>query len=472
MPLLRRRASLSTIRQQVVGINQKVLIYNGRYVRYVNLDNAATTPTLRPVLDKVLEFLPWYSGVHRGSGFKSLVSTAMYDDARMRIARFFNADPDYHVAIFCKNTTEAINLVAARLQFQPGDMVLTTLMEHHSNDLPWRRVARVIRADVLADGSLDEEDFEKKLSLYHRRIRLVTISGASNVTGWINNIYRIAALAHGYNIPILVDGAQLAAHRAINLSTADDPRRIDFLAISGHKLYAPFGTGVLIGPRRIFEHGSPEIVGGGTVNLVTPRGVEWTKPPARDEAGTPNIIGVIALATALEVLSDLGMDNIAAHEQSLTDYAVAKLSRIPGIRLYGSTKPQDEKRLGVMSFSLEGYEHSLVAAHLAFYGGIGVRSGCFCAQPYIQRLLGLDEKEIARLRHSLAIGAIKQLPGLIRISFGLYNNHREIDQLVETLELIRSHPPEYWLKYLPWDDELKSYIPKQLASHIRQMGLS
>ncbi|NLA58534.1 MAG: aminotransferase class V-fold PLP-dependent enzyme [Firmicutes bacterium] len=472
MPLLRRRVSLSTIRQQVIGINQKVPIYNGRYVRYINLDNAATTPTLRPVLDRVLEFLPWYSGVHRGSGYKSLVSTAVYDQARVRIARFFNADPDYHVVIFCKNTTEAINLVAARMQFQPGDMVLTTLMEHHSNDLPWRRVARVIRADVQADGSLDEEDFEKKLSLYHRRIKLVTVSGASNVTGWINNIYKLAALAHGYNIPILVDGAQLAAHRAINLSTADDPCHIDFLAISGHKLYAPFGTGVLIGPRRIFEQGSPEIVGGGTVNLVTPRGVEWTQPPARDEAGSPNLIGVVALATALEILSEVNMDNVAAHEQSLTDYAVDTLSRIPGLKLYGSTKPGDKNRLGVMSFSLEGYEHGLVAAHLAFYGGIGVRSGCFCAQPYIQRLLGLDEKDIARLRHSLATGTIKQLPGLVRISFGLYNDYGEIDRLAKTLELIRSRPPEYWLNYLPWNAEFKSYIPENLASHLRLLSLS
>ncbi len=471
MPFLRRRASLSTMRQQVIGINQRVPLYNGRWVRYINLDNAATTPTLRPVLDKVLEFLPWYSGVHRGSGYKSLVSTAAYDEARMRIARFFNADPDYHVAIFCKNTTEAINLVAARLQLRPEDMILTTLMEHHSNDLPWRRVARVIRADVLDDGALDEDDFARKLSLYHRRIKLVTVSGASNVTGWINDICKIAALAHSYDIPVMVDGAQLAAHRAINLSTAADPHHIDFLAISGHKLYAPFGTGMLIGPRRVFEQGSPEIVGGGTVNLVTPRGVEWTKPPARDEAGSPNLIGAIALAAALDVLAELGMDNIAAHEQSLTDYAAAKLKTISGVKLYGSTKPRDSKRLGVMSFSVDGYEHGLVAAHLAFYGGIGVRSGCFCAQPYIQRLLGLEERDVARLRHSLAAGKIKQLPGLVRISFGLYNTHDEIDSLAETLKLIGSHPPEYWLRQLPWNDALESYVPEKLAPNLRRIRL-
>ena len=168
---LHRRLSLSTIRRQVVGINQKVPIYNGQRIPYVNFDNAASTPTLKPVLESILDFLPWYSGVHRGSGYKSVISTATYDAARIQIAQFFGADPDYHVVIFGKNTTEAINLLADRLQFEPGDMVLTTLMEHHSNDLPWRRVAKVVRAEVDAKGALDEQDLEKKLTLYHRRIK-------------------------------------------------------------------------------------------------------------------------------------------------------------------------------------------------------------------------------------------------------------------------------------------------------------
>ncbi|NLJ24610.1 MAG: aminotransferase class V-fold PLP-dependent enzyme [Firmicutes bacterium] len=457
---LHRRLSLSTIRRQVVGINQKVPIYNGQRIPYVNFDNAASTPTLKPVLESILDFLPWYSGVHRGSGYKSVISTATYDAARIQIAQFFGADPDYHVVIFGKNTTEAINLLADRLQFEPGDMVLTTLMEHHSNDLPWRRVAKVVRAEVDAKGALDEQDLEKKLTLYHRRIKLVAISGASNVTGWINDIHRIAALAHNYGIPIMVDGAQLAPHRAINLLPPSDPAHVDFLAISGHKLYAPFGTGVLIGPRPVFERGSPRYVGGGTVSLVTPLGVEWATPPAKDEAGSPNVIGVIALATALTVLEELGLDKIEHHEQSLIDYALGKFGRIPGLKIYGSTQPQDVNRLGVMSFELEGYHHVLVAGLLAFYGGIGVRSGCFCAQPYIQRLLGLDGTALARLRHDLYTGKARHLPGLVRISFGMYNSPEELDRLVEALQVILSYSPRYWQEQLVWDDSLECYIPR------------
>ena len=476
---LGRYLSLSTIHQQVVGINQKVPIYNGQRVRYINLDNAASTPTLKPVLDHVLAFLPWYSAVHRGSGYKSLVSTVTYDAARTRIAQFFGADPDYHVVIFGKNTTEAINTLAARLQFEPGDMVLTTLMEHHSNDLPWRRVAKVIRADVHEDGALDRDDLERKLSLHHRRIRLVALSGASNVTGWVNDIHSIAALAHHYNIPVMVDGAQLAAHRPINLLSPNDPRHIDFLAISGHKLYAPFGTGVLIGPRHVFERGSPEFVGGGTVSLVTPLGVEWAMPPAKDEAGSPNVIGVIALASALAILDDLGLDNIALHEQSLTDYALMQLGQIAKLKLYGSKKTQDMNRLGVISFELEGYDHALVAAILAFYGGIGVRSGCFCAQPYIQRLLGLDPMTVARLRHRHSSGEIKYLPGLVRISLSMYNTPGELNHLAKTLQEICAHSPAYWLQHLRWDDDLQCYVlrdqrlvlPKQLLFQRRGSGL-
>lgn len=459
-----RGLSLSTIRQQIVGINKKVPIKSGQRVRYVNLDNAASTPTLKPVLDRIIDFLPWYSGVHRGSGQKSLVSTATYDAARIRIAQFFGADPNYHVVIFGKNTTEAINLLAGRLQFSPGDVVLSTLMEHHSNDLPWRRVARVIRADVHSDGSLNRKDLERKLSLYHRQIKLVALSGASNVTGWINDIYGIAALAHSYNIPIVVDGAQLAPHRRIQLLCSTDACHIDFLAISGHKLYAPFGAGALVGPRHLFDQGAPEFVGGGTVSLVTPLGVEWAAPPAKDEAGSPNVIGAVALASALTILDRLGLDSIALHEQALTDYALERLSQVPGLKLYGSTQTQDSSRLGVISFELEGYHHTLVAALLAFHGGIGVRSGCFCAQPYVQRLLGLDETAVVRLQLDRLSGKAKHLPGLVRISFGMYNTYDEIDRLVDTLQDIGSRSSDYWLRRLIWDDALGTYVPRDWRS--------
>ncbi|NLJ85054.1 MAG: aminotransferase class V-fold PLP-dependent enzyme [Firmicutes bacterium] len=465
-----RRLSLDTIANQVVGIHQKVPVYKGKRRRYINFDNAASTPTLQPVMDKIVDFLPWYAGVHRSTGYKSLVSTAAYEAARLRIGRFFGADPNHHVIIFGKNTTEAINLLAHRLQLEPHDIVLTTLMEHHSNDLPWRQTATVIRAEVERDGQLDMEDMARKLALYHHRIKLVAISGASNVTGWINDIHGAAILAHSYGIPIMVDGAQLAAHRPINLLSPEDPRHIDFLAISGHKLYAPFGTGVLIGPYHIFQQGNPSLMGGGTVKLVTTTETMWADPPAKDEAGSPNVIGAVALASALEILDQVGLDNIVHHGDSLTDYALTRLLPIPGLKLYGSTQVHDRRRLGVMSFELRDFPHALVAALLAFYAGIGVRSGCFCAQPYIHRLLGIDKHALSRMQEEIANGSTQNLPGLVRISFGIYNTTKEIDHFLNAIQEIQAHSPTYWLQKLSWDEKLGCYIPKGKSLQLLKAG--
>lgn len=456
----RRHLTLANVRQQVVGINARVPIFGGKRIRYVNLDNAATTPILKPVLQQVEDFLPWYAGVHRSTGHKSLVSTTVYDEAREAIAEFFGAHPDHNIVIFGKNTTEVINLLARRLCLSQGDIILGTMMEHHSNDLPWRQVAKVMRINVDREGRLDLHDLEQKLTMHHRRIKLVTISGASNVTGWINDIHYIASLAHSYGIPIMVDGAQLAAHRAINLLDPKDPRHIDFLAVSGHKLYAPFGTGVLVGPRHLFEKGGPALVGGGTVKLVTLSQTSWTNPPFKEEAGSPNVVGVVALAAALKILDELDLGEIAHHEQSLTDYALQHLGKVRGLKVYGSTRPGDPNRLGVISFALLGYHHALVAAILAFHAGIGVRSGCFCAQPYLHYLLALDTKDMVRLQKELALGDTQHLPGLVRISFGMYNNTKELHRLVGALHEITSRPSNYWQDKLIWNEKLGCYMPK------------
>lgn len=455
-----RRLSLTTIRRQVIGINRKVPTCHGRMVPYVNFDNAASTPALKSVVNKVQEFLQWYSGVHRGTGFKSQVATAAYDETHTSVGNFFGADPQYYTVIFGKNTTEAINKLAYRLQLAPRDIVLITLMEHHSNDLPWRNKARVLRVKVDENGMLDTADLTNKLRSYRQAIKLVAVSGASNVTGWINDIHTIAAEAHAYGIPILVDAAQLAPHRPINLLSPDNPQHIDFLAFSAHKMYAPFGSGVLIGPKHVFSRGDPEYAGGGTVEIVTTRSVEWAEPPAREEAGSPNVVGAIALAGTLSVLEKLGMDNIARYEQVLTDYAVSKIMAIPGLKIYGSTEREDPHRLGVISFTMKDYPHALIAAILAHMGGIGVRSGCFCAQPYVHHILQLDGRKLAQWHSRRRAGQEKDLPGLVRISFGMYNTHREVDRLVQVLKEIASHPPDYWLKHMEWNSSTGCYQPR------------
>jgi cysteine desulfurase/selenocysteine lyase len=412
-----------------VGTDERVPSADGELRRYVNLDNAATTPPLQVVADAVQDCLRCYSSVHRGAGYKARASTAAYDDAHATIARFVGADPDSHVVIFGKNTTEAINKLSYRLPMPPDAVVLTTLMEHHSNDLPWRRRATVVRARVTADGRLDEDDFDRLLARYSGRVALVAVSAASNVTGLVQPIHRLARKAHAAGARIFVDAAQLVAHRRLDVRADSDPEHLDFVAFSGHKMYAPFGTGVLIGPREVFRAGDPDYVGGGTVDTVTEEAVTWADLPDRDEAGTPNAIGAVAIAAAARALSVWGMDAVQAHEAVLADYARARLRAVPGVTIYGDSAAGPEPdRVGVIPFNLAAADHALVAAVLGYEGGVGVRNGCFCAQPYVAHLLGLLPGRQAGQESPDGIR-----PGMVRISLGAYNTPADVDAAVEML---------------------------------------
>jgi cysteine desulfurase/selenocysteine lyase len=414
--------------QQVVGLELKLPLLDGRLARYINLDNAASTPPLRPVLDAVVRFLPYYSSVHRGTGLKSRVSSAAYDDAHDTVARFVGADTTANTVIFGKNATEAINKLAYRYPLAPDAVVLSTLMEHHSNDLPWRRRAQVVRAGVTADGRLDEADLDRLFHEYGKRIALVTVSGASNVTGFVQPIHRIARKAHASGARILVDAAQLAPHRALDVKPDDDPEHLDFVVLSAHKMYAPFGTGALVGARDVFMHGEPEYQGGGTVETVTLDEVRWAGVPDREEAGSPNVVGAVAMAAAVRVLMDTGMNVLHQREAALTAYALERLRAVPGITLYGETNPAlVDDRVGVISFNLAGVPHALVAAILGYEGGIGVRSGCFCAQPYVAHLLGRTARDVANS------GDTSSRPGMVRISLAAYNTIGDLDAAVEML---------------------------------------
>ena len=329
------RLTIDNVRQQIVGVEALVPLLDGTRQQYINFDNAASTPALRPVHDKVDEFMTWYSSVHRGAGFKSQIATMAYEVAHDLVGCFVGADLRTNTVMFGKNTTEAINKLARRFPLDIGDVVLCSLMEHHSNDLPWRRQARLCHVAVGDDGSLDEEDYDRLLRRYAGRVRLVAISGASNVTGHINPIHRLAEKAHAAGAKILVDAAQLAPHRAISMRPDDDPGHIDFLALSAHKMYAPYGTGALIGPAVIFEQGEPDMVGGGTVDIVTEDDVRWAGPPDREEAGSPNVVGAVALAQAVLSLEEMGMEALARHEAELTAHALRRLRAIEGVDLYG-----------------------------------------------------------------------------------------------------------------------------------------
>ncbi len=438
-------------RRLVQGAGQKIPLYKGQRGTSINFDNAASTPALHPVIKDVEDFLPWYSGVHRGMGYKSLLATRLYDEAHAIAGQFLQADPDQKTVIFLKNTTEAINKLSYRFHFNPGDMVLSTEMEHHSNDLPWRNRSVVKYAGVDEQGRLDLADVEKKLKHHYPRIKLLTVTGASNVTGHINDIYCLAEMAHEHKALIMVDGAQLISHQPVDIKDNHDPRHIDFIVFSGHKIYAPFGTGVLVGPKDFFLQGKPEYVGGGTVDMVTSNNAYWTHLPDREEAGSPNVVGAYALARTLQYLEKIGMENLARYESDLCTYALQRIKTVPGIIVYGTVP-----RVGVISFNLPGFSHAQLGAILCGEAGIAVRTGCFCAQPYIRKLMGERES-----KNHLSVYQQKEadkLPGMVRISLAAYNTREEIDVLVRQLKKIAADQ-SYYRKHYQYSAATRSYLP-------------
>ncbi|MDD3652740.1 MAG: aminotransferase class V-fold PLP-dependent enzyme [Desulfotomaculaceae bacterium] len=426
----------------IVGSDTRIPLVNGNYAVAINLDNAATTPPFVQVLQEVVNFAPMYSSIHRGSGYKSRLSTDLYEASRVTVANFVKADPVHDTVIFVKNTTEAINKLSYRLcEGKEKSVVLSTEMEHHSNDLPWRNKFRVDYVEIDHDGRLSLKSLVDKLEQYRGDVLLVAVTGASNVTGYLNPIYEIAEITHRYQAKLLVDGAQMVPHVPIDMKPHGSPQHIDYLTFSGHKMYAPFGTGVLIGPIDTFKKGVPEYVGGGTVRSVTRNEVSWGDPPSKEEAGTPNLMGVMALQAAAKMLSMIGLENISRHEFDLWQYTVDRLRGIPGIVLHCDLDP-GKPRIGIIPFSVQGMHHALVADILSGEAGIAVRSGCFCAQPYVRKLIKLVKTQTCKKDKQS-----QNRPGVIRISYGLYNDFREIDVLIQVLSRIMEKKDYYTKKY-------------------------
>lgn len=322
--------SRSNYRHLVVGSDIKIPLHNGQLTTAINFDNAASTPPFVSVVEEIVNFSTMYSSIHRGTGYKSQYSSQLFEEARSIVMEFVKADPLQDTVIFVKNTTEAINKLSYRLwEGNQQSVILSTCMEHHSNDLPWRNKFQVDYVQTDPYGKLSLEDLESKLIKHKGNVRLVTVTGASNVTGYVNPIHKIAELAHRYRAKILVDGAQLVPHNTVNMKPKNPLYHIDYLAFSAHKMYAPFGIGVLIGPKEAFNQGNSEIVGGGTAETVTHDWVVWEKPPHKEEGGSPNVMGVVALVAAIKTLTAIGMRNIDHYENQLTNYANMRLQSIP-----------------------------------------------------------------------------------------------------------------------------------------------
>ncbi len=375
------------------------------------LDYAATAPALRAAADAALELLPYYGSIHRGAGLESGRSTAAYEAARSSVASFAGAGSE-HCTIFVRNTTEALNLLAHCLP--AGARVLSTPGEHHANMLPWRR--RTV--DLLPfTGSADELLARSAAALAGGRYDLLAVSGASNVTGEIAPIGELAELAHRHGAEICVDAAQLAPHVPIDLEALG----IDHLALSGHKLYAPFGVGVLIARGERIAAAEPLLHGGGAAATVEDDGIVWADAPARFEAGTPNVFGAIALGAACDTLAAYGMSLLALEEETLGALLRERLAAVPGLRLLAQWPEAEVSRVALASFCIPGFDASDVAQRLAEEHAISVRAGAFCAHPLVRHLRGVTR----------GTGG-----GAVRASLGIGSGIDDIEALAEALEAL------------------------------------
>jgi selenocysteine lyase/cysteine desulfurase len=413
----------------LVGDDLTVPCIDGRERRYCALDAAASTAALPAVAQRVQDFLPWYSSVHRGAGHKSRTATESYEAARAAALRFGGGHEARDVAIVCRNTTEAVNHLAYRLDLAPSDVVLTTVVEHHANLLPWARVASRRYVECDADGTFTVDAVIEALELPPRP-RLLAMTGASNVTGWLPPLDAIIDAAHARDVPVFVDAAQLAPHRPI-------PRGADAVAWSGHKMYAPFGASALVGPRDWFVEGDPFLAGGGAVDLVDLDEVVWTDPPEREEAGSPNVVGAVALHAAIDALETIGWDAIVAHEEAIGARLRDGLAAIDGVQLLGPRAGT----LAIGTFTVAGVHHALVAARLAAEFAIGVRHGCFCAHPYLLRLLDLPAEEIERYRADVLRHDRRDIPGAVRASASIATSAADVDRLLEAVAALASGEP-------------------------------
>lgn len=408
IPRIGKRLDPIKLREDFPVFERKI---NGKPLVY--LDNAATTQKPREVLNSLVDYYQAHnSNIHRGVHTLSYEATLMYEAAHRKVAGFVGAT-DWHTIVFTRNATESINLVAYGWglgNLKPGDEVLITIMEHHSNFVPWQMLRERLGitlniVGVDAEGMLDMGEFDRLLS---ERTKLVSIVHASNVLGTVNPVKELTRKAKEYGALVLIDAAQSAPH--IRLDVEDIG--CDFLAVSGHKMLAPTGIGFLYGRGELLERMDPFLFGGDMIEKVTPERSTWNELPWKFEAGTPDIGGGVALGAAVDYLSGIGLDAIAAHEDVLLTHALERLSVHDWVELYG---PSEGERVGVVSFNVKGVHPHDVAGMLD-EEGIAIRSGHHCAQPLMDRL-GMEHAA--------------------RMSFYLYNSTEEIDRAVDTIEKVK-----------------------------------
>ncbi len=418
----------------VLGQNVTVPLVTGGEVTYAALDYAASAPALQRVWDDVAAYAPYYGSVHRGAGYLSQLSTDLFENSRRTVAEFLGCRADDQV-VFTRSTTDSLNLLAAAI---PADcQVFVYETEHHASLLPWRD-AQVTYLNAPRTPAQAVESLERALADRDPYgPALVCVTGASNVTGELWPVRELAAAAHAHGARIVLDAAQLAPHHPVDIAELD----VDWVAFSGHKLYAPFGSGVLAGRADWLQAAEPYLAGGGASRKVARRAdggvdVDWHTTAARHEAGSPNVIGVYSIASACKALTEAGFEGLVAREQELVGRVREGLADVPEVQVL-SLFGDDAPRVGVISFVVRGWNSSHFAAALSAEYGIGVRDGLFCAHPLVRTLLGSDPQDPGEC------GAPEAEPGerslnAIRVSFGAGTPDEHIDRFLRAVsELVR-----------------------------------
>lgn len=423
---------VARVRRDFPITRRRIRTEDGRSRPLVYLDHGASTHAPQPVLDEVTEFLSTsYANVHRGRHTLSQEASERFEQAAHTLGAFIGADPAAQPVCLAGNTTQALDL-AAHLMADTRGVTVITQAEHHSNDLVHRRRGKVLRAPVDGHGRLDLDAVERLLR--KNRVKLLAVTGASNVTGVMPPVHELARMAHDHGARILVDAAQLYAHAPIDAKAPGSAEHLDFVAAAGHKAYAPLGSAFLAAPAELVDACEPHVTGGGTVEWVTERGVRHKPGPERHSGGTPNIVGAVAFAAATRYLDRLGMDEVRDHERGLVRHALGRFEELgeqAGVRLLGPTGPEaaDEK-VGVFAFVAPGLGHGECSERLDRRWGIATRNGCFCAQPLLNQLLGLGvEPAWTRARPGDGV----EIPGATRATVGLYNTEKEVDLLADAL---------------------------------------
>ena len=422
--------TLENIRNYVVGLETPVKLQDGTEKILINFDNAATTPALTPVADAVNSELLMYGSIGRGFSGKSNHSTDVYWATRDKVLNFLNADKNVYTCVYVNTTTDGLNKLASALVKSKDDLVLCTRIEHHANDLPWRERCKTIYAEVDEKGRIIYDDMERLLTENEGKVKYVCVTAASNVTGYVTDVHRVAKMAHAHGAKIIVDGAQIVAHRKFSMKGETPEEDIDFFVFSAHKMYSPYGGGAIVGLTSVMDENKPEFYGGGMVEIVADNWVQYKKAPETYEAGSPNYPGIVGLGKAIDILQQIGFDAIQEHEQKLIRRLMDGLLKMDHAVVYGDTENISD-RVGVVTFNFNNANSMTLATILSEEGGIATRRGAFCAHPYVWRLMGFKDDDDALQSF---VGCVDgKTPGMIRISFGIYNTEEEVDEFLRIL---------------------------------------